>query len=119
VGVKGWGNLWEAASIYMKGWKQPGHPQQLQLWGVKCLHLQAPMCIPKHTELWCSLPSQITLISPHGVKCFCWGYFCFPQQDKRMLKVQTIMHQVGERESHPDCVGIQIVENGFVQFSLV
>jgi hypothetical protein len=36
-----------------------------------------------------------------------------------MLKVQTIMHQVGERESHPDCVGVQIVENGFVQFSLV
>ncbi len=29
------------------------------------------------------------------------------------------MHQVGERESHPDCVGVQIVENGFVQFSLV
>jgi hypothetical protein len=103
VGVKGWGNLWKAASIYLKGWKQHGHPQQLQLWGVKWLYLQAPMCIPKHTELWYSLPSQITLISPHGVKCLCWSYFCFPQQDKRMLKVQTIMHQVGERESHPGC----------------
>lgn len=113
VGVKGWGNLWKAASIYLKGWKQHGHPQQLQLWGVKC-------CIYKHqcaypNILSCDIHFHLRLHwSPHTVLNVCAGVtFVFPSKTKGCWRYkQSCIRWERER-------AIQVVENGFVQFSLV